>query len=137
MLYRLPEIRQFDRKLGFLDDCSDLQFVILGCLFIPFTEQALERQDVALLERIGNFLEEASTAALQDQNMASVLRIEVGEWLERTPYEAQIEPYLLINTRKITHYIPGLAVQRHQRQEKAIGESFKMKIRRIWRKGKT
>jgi hypothetical protein len=121
LFVRLPDLEpvyreQFDYLAG-----DELPYVVFGSFLIPLMETALESQDVERVRSICAYLEEVASSASTDAELEALLRVEIGEWLSGTQFEAEIEPYLGEQTRRICRYLSGLATQRNSLKAERAG----------------
>ena len=110
---RMPDLEpvyreQFDFLAG-----DELQYVVFGSFLIPVIETALESHDVERVRSICAYLEEVASSANTDAGLEGLLRVEIGEWLSGTQWEAEVEPYLGEQTKRRCRYVSGLATQRN------------------------
>jgi len=132
MIAQLPEVRALDSE-GF-DENSELAYVIFGDHLRPTLETALESGDLKLILRICAFLEEAAVSGKNDDVLRNLLAIEIGEWLEYTPYEAEIAPWLGAETKRICDYVPGRAEQRLRLKSEATEHGFGARFSKLWQR---
>ena len=92
---------------------EELPYVVFGSFLIPVMESALEGQDVVRIRSICAFLEEVASSASTNAGPEGLLRVEIGEWLSGTRWEAEVEPYLGEQTKRRCRYVSGLATQRN------------------------
>jgi hypothetical protein len=132
MIAQLPEVRASDSR-GF-DENSELAYVIFGDHLRPTLETALESGDLKPILRICAFLEEVAVSGKNDGMLHDLLAIEIGEWLGSTPYEAEIAPWLGVETKRICDYVPGLATQRLRLRREAAEHRFGMRVSKLWQR---
>jgi hypothetical protein len=99
---------QFDYMAG-----EELPYVVFGSFLIPLMETALESQDVERVRSICAYIEDVASSACTDAGLETLLRVEIGEWLSGTQWEAEVEPFLGEQTKRICRYVSGLATQRN------------------------
>ena len=99
---------QFDYMAG-----EELPYVVFGSFLIPLMETALESQDVERVRSICAYIEDVASSASTDAGLEALLRVEIGEWLSGTQREAEVEPFLGEQTKRICRYVSGLATQRN------------------------
>ena len=110
---RMPDLEPIYRERF---DClagEELPYVVFGSFLIPLMETGLESQDVERVRSICAYLEEVASSASTDTGLDGPLRVEIGEWLSGTRWEAEVEPYLGDQTKRICRYVSGLATQRN------------------------
>jgi hypothetical protein len=106
---------QFDSMAG-----KELPYVVFGSFLIPQIETALESQDVKRVKSICAYLEEVASSANTDSGLETLIRVEIGEWLSGTRWDAEVEPYLGEKTKRRCRYVSGLETQRNSlKTEKA------------------
>ena len=112
---RIPNLQSLYREqFPYLDDEDlDLPYVIFGSFLIPVLESALENHDAEQVASICSYLEEVAISAGTDAGLEMLLRVEIGEWLESTPWETKIASSLGEHTKRVCRYVPGLATQRN------------------------
>lgn len=99
---------QFDYMAG-----DDLPYVVFGSFLIPQMEAALTSHDFERVRSICAYLEEVASSASTDAGLQNLLKVEIGEWLSGTQWEAEVEPYLGDETKRRCRYVSGLATQRN------------------------
>ena len=102
----------YNDQFSYLDG-EDLPYVVFGAFLIPVLETALENHDAKRVTSICAYLEEAAASARTDAGLEQLLRVEIGEWLSGTPWEAEVATSLGEQTKRISRYVPGLATQRN------------------------
>ncbi len=102
----------YNEQFSYLDR-EDLPYVVFGTFLIPVLETALEDHDAERVKSICAHLEEAAASAKTDAGLEQLLRVEIGEWLSRTPWEAEVAAILGEETKRISRYVAGLATQRN------------------------
>lgn len=127
LLLGLPELRTFDASHFHVLEDPTLVYVIFGDVLIPALEEALERDDQVRISRITRFLEDACTAAEQDNELRTLLVVEIGEWLGYVRHEDRLLPFLSAEAQRILGWVPGLATQR--RSIRAEKEAKKISVR--------
>jgi hypothetical protein len=110
---RMPDLEpvyreQFDYLAG-----HELPYVVFGSFLIPVMETALESHDIERVRSICAYLEEVASSASTDAGLETLLKVEIGEWLSGTQWEAKVEPYLGKQTKLRCRYLSGLATQRN------------------------
>jgi hypothetical protein len=110
---RMPDLEpdyreQFDYLAG-----DEMPYVVFGSFLIPLMETALESHDDERVRSICAYPEEVASSASTDAGLETLLRVEVGEWLSGTQWEAEVEPYLGEQTKRRCRYVSGLAIQRN------------------------
>jgi hypothetical protein len=109
-------------RAGHMGDEEPGRYIVFGSILIPALTAALENGDLGTILPICAFLENASTAAQHDKDLAALMKVEVAEWLEWAANEERLAPWLGTTTKHICNYVQGLATQRIQlkSEEKAI-----------------
>jgi hypothetical protein len=79
------------------------QYIVFGSILMPALTAALESGDLGTILPICN-----------DDSLATLLKIEVAEWLGWVANEERLAPWLGTETKRICNYVPGLATQRLQ-----------------------
>lgn len=123
LFVRVPDLEpiyreQFDYLAG-----EELPYVVFGSFLIPLMETALESQDVERVRLICAYLEEVASSASTDAGLEGLLRVEIGEWLSGTRWEAEVEPYLGDQTKRMCRYVSGLATQRNTLKAEQAGRN--------------
>ncbi|MGH9604501.1 MAG: hypothetical protein ACRD3N_02260 [Terracidiphilus sp.] len=113
LFVRMPDLEPLYREQFSYLTGEELPYVVFGSFLIPVIESALESHDAERIKLISAYLEEAALNASADAGLELLLRVEIGEWLGRTRWEAEIGPYLGDQTKRICRYVPGLASQRN------------------------
>ena len=109
---RMPDLVPLYREqMSYLGD-EELPYVVFGAFLIPVMETALEDQDDGRIRSICTYLEDAAVSASKDAGLEQLLRVEIGEWLSGTQWEAELAPSLGEQTKRICRYGSGLASQR-------------------------
>jgi len=111
-----------------LDDKEHLPTVVMGAILLPALERALDEQNLAPILKICAFLEDAAIAAQDDPRLESLLKTEVGEWLNWAANEDLLAPWLGTETKRLCGYVPGLATQRLTSNEPSVTQSFTSRI---------
>ena len=110
---QVPDLEPMYREqFGYLAG-EELPYVVFGSFLIPIMESALEGQDVECIRSICAFLEDVASSASTNAGLEGLLRVEIGEWLSSTQWEAEVEPYLGEQTKRRCRYVSGLATQRN------------------------
>jgi hypothetical protein len=111
LFLRMPDLeRLYKDQFSYLGD-DELPYAVFGSFLIPALQSALESQDAERVRSICAYLEDVATST--DAGLEVLLRLEVGEWLNGTLWEAELRPYLGEQTKRICRYIPGLGTQRN------------------------
>ena len=109
---RMPDLEPiYSEKFDYLSG-EELPYVVFGSFLIPLMETALDRQDVERVRSICRYLEEVASSANTDVGLETLLRVEIGEWLNGTRWEAEVAPYLGEQTKRRCRYVSGLGTQR-------------------------
>jgi hypothetical protein len=112
LFMRIPDLQPlYQKRFDYLEG-EVLPYVVFGSFLIPVLETALEESDTKRISAICAFLEEAATSAGTDAGLEELLLVEIGEWLGGTRLEAEIEPSLGEQTKRVCRYVSGLATQR-------------------------
>jgi len=110
---RMPDLEPLYREqLSYLDG-EELPYVVFGSFLIPVLETALESHNDERVRSICAYLEEVAVNANTEARLKELLRVEIGEWLRGTPWEAEVGPYVGEQTKRICECVPGLATQRN------------------------
>ncbi len=116
LFMRMPDLEPlYQERFDYLDG-EVLPYVVFGSFLIPVLETALEDSDTERVGVICAFLEDAAASASTDAALEQLLWIEIGEWLEGTPWEAKIAAVLGEQTKRVCRYVSGLAIQRDSRK---------------------
>ncbi len=110
---RMPDLEPIYREQFSYLAGEELPYVVFGTFLIPVIETALKSKDVERVKSICAFLEEVASSASTDAGLEGLLRVEIGEWLSGTQWEAEVEPYLGEQTKHRCRYVSGLATQRN------------------------
>jgi hypothetical protein len=119
----MPDLESLYREQFSYLDGQELPYIVLGTFLIPVLEAALEEHDVERVKSICAYLEEAASSAGTDAGLETLLRVEIGEWLSGTPWEAEVEPYLGEETKRRCRYVSGLAAQRNSLKAERAGRN--------------
>jgi hypothetical protein len=112
---RFPKLEVFYREnFSYMEPDDPAPYIVFGSVLVPALASALESGDLATILPICGFLEEASVDARADDNLSTLIKVEIGEWLNRTIHEDRIAPWLGSETKRICNYVEGLASQRLQ-----------------------
>ena len=116
LFLRFPELRERTDDCMYVDDNNQepMAYVIFGDVLKPFLETSLAEGDLRSILKMCAYLEDAAVSSRQDPALGNLLAVEIGEWLEYTPYESKIGPWLGAETKRICRYVPGLAMQRNE-----------------------
>ena len=80
------------------------------------------------------FIEEVALSGKRDPDLASLVRIELGEKLGWMEHEERLAPHLGEETKRICGYVPGLATQRlesrREREVLTLGQRLLRMLRR-------
>ena len=120
---RFPGLeRLYREQFAYMGTADLAPHIVFGSVLVPALAKAVALGDLATIQRICGFLEDASVAAKTDGSLRTLIKIEVGEWLAWTAGEDQIAPWLGGETRHVCNYVEGLASQRFQlvAEEKAM-----------------
>jgi hypothetical protein len=108
----MPDLEPLYREEFSYLNGEELPYVVFGSFLIPVMETALEDYDAERVRSICDYLEEVAVNASTDADLEQLLRVEIGEWLSGTPWEAAVATSLGEETKRICRYVPGLATQR-------------------------
>jgi hypothetical protein len=112
---RFPALEvTYHAKFAYMKGDEPGPYLVFGSILIPALTTALEDEDLGFILPICAFLEDVSTAAQQENDLATLMRVEVAEWLRWTANEERLAPWLGSETKHICNYVPGLATQRLQ-----------------------
>ena len=110
---RLPKLEAVYRaEFGYMGGEEAVQYIVFGSILIPALTTALEEADLATILPICAFFEDVSEAAHHDNDLRTLMRIEVAKWLGWAANEERLAPWLGSETKRICGYVPGLATQR-------------------------
>ena len=110
---RLPKLEAVYRaEFGYMEGEEAVQYLVFGSVLIPALTTALEEADLAVILPICEFLEDVSEAARHDNDLLTLMRIEVAKWLGWAANEERLAPWLGSETKRICGYVPGLATER-------------------------
>jgi predicted DNA-binding ribbon-helix-helix protein len=115
-------------RFDYMGTETDVQYIVFGSVLIPALEEALSARDLSSILPVCAFLEDVAEAARKDSYLESLLRIEVGEWLGGAANESLLTPWLGSETKRICRYVPGLATQRRELQEKQEKRSLASRL---------
>jgi hypothetical protein len=102
LFQRFPRLRTvLETQFDYMGNETFVQYVVFGSLLIPTLEEALSESNLAMILPICAFLEDVAQAAKTDQDLESLLRIEVGEWLGEAANESLLAPWLGTETKRI------------------------------------
>src|SRR5579863_6430961 len=119
----MPDLESLYRDQFSYLDGEELPYAVFGSFLIPILEAALEEHDVERVKSICAYLEEAASSAGTDAGLETLLRVEIGEWLSGTPWEAEVEAYLGEQTKRRCGYVSGLATQRNSLKAERAGRN--------------
>jgi len=120
---RMPDLEPTYREQFKYLAGEEPPYVVFGSFLIPLMETALEGQDVERVKSICAYLEEVASSASTDSGLEGLLRVEIGEWLSVTRWEAEIEPYLGDQTKRRCRFVSGLATQRNTLKAEQAGRN--------------
>lgn len=124
-----PELEAAYRaKFGYLGDDEAIRYIVFGSILIPALTAALEEGDSETVLRLCAFLEDASVAAHHDNSLATLLKVEVAEWLGWASNEERLAPWLGAETKRLCNYVPGLATQRLQLRSKEKAKTVSARL---------
>jgi hypothetical protein len=112
LFVRMPNLEALYREQFSYLDGEEFPYTVFGSFLIPVLEAALEEHDVERVKSICAYLEEVASGAGTDAGLETLLRVEIGEWLSGTRWEAEIAPYLGEQTKHRCRYVSGVATQR-------------------------
>lgn len=112
LFVRMPDLEPLYRDQFSYLDGEELPYVVFGSFLIPVIETALKNQDAERVRSICAYLDEVAANAKTDAGLEGLLRVEIGEWLSGTPWEAEVATNLGEQTKRKYRYVPGLATQR-------------------------
>jgi hypothetical protein len=112
---RFPKIEATYRaNYAYMGDDEAIHYIVFGSILIPALTVALEKGDLGTILPFCAFLEDVSIAARHDNYLATLLKVEVAEWLGWVANEERLAHWLGSETKHIFNYVPGLAAQRLQ-----------------------
>jgi hypothetical protein len=111
---RFPRLRaEWEARFAYMGK-DQPPHIVFGSLLTPSLEEALAAGNLGLILPLCAFLEDVADASKQDDRLANLLRVEIGEWLDGVANEAMLAPWLGRETKRICGYMPGLAIQRKE-----------------------
>jgi hypothetical protein len=126
---RFPKLEATYRaEFAYMGDDEAIHYIVFGSILIPTLTAALEEGDLGVILSICAFLEDASVAARHDNLLATLLKVEVAEWLGWAANEERLAPWLGAETKRVCNYIPGLATQRLQLRSEAKANTITRRI---------
>ena len=126
---RFPKLEDAYRaKFGYMGDDEAIHYIVFGSILIPALTAALEEGDLGVILPICAFLEDTSVAARHDNYLATLLKVEVAEWLGWASNEERLAPWLGPETKRLCNYVPGLAAQRLQLLSEAKENTISRRI---------
>lgn len=126
---RFPKLEATYRaKFAYMGGDEAIHYIVFGSILIPALTAALEEGDLGIILPICAFLEDASIAARHDNFLATLLKVEVAEWLGWAANEERLAPWLGSETKRVCNYIPGLATQRLQLRSEAKANTVSRRI---------
>jgi hypothetical protein len=131
MFSRFPEMRAgYETQVASVKAAGKgpLPFSAFGGVLVPALESAMEKGDLRRIGSLCAYLEDVAWGARNDLRLRSLLRIEIGEWLEYVANEDRITQYLGSETRRVCRYVPGLATQRRRLKEEKRARSLKVRM---------
>jgi hypothetical protein len=97
LLSRFPTI-----KATYHDpDWDDLPYLVFGCVLIPALEADLKLGDTDEIVSLCSFIEECAVCARQDNMLAELIKVEIGEWLQEVTYREGLAPFLGRETKRL------------------------------------
>ncbi len=112
---RFPKLEAtYHAEFAYMGDEEDIHYIVFGSILIPALTAALAEGDLGIILPIRAFLEDASVAARHDSFLATLMKVEVGEWLGWVANEDRLAPWLGSETKRVCNYIPGLPTQQLQ-----------------------
>ena len=115
MFRRFPDLEiVYSRDFYYMGEAEPSHYLAFGGVLIPALEQALARSDAARIQAISEYLEEVAVASEADSNLADLIRIEVGEWLDSASHGDVLQPWLGQETKRLCGYVSGLGMQRRK-----------------------
>ncbi|MGI4826661.1 MAG: hypothetical protein ACRYFU_00465 [Janthinobacterium lividum] len=126
---RLPKLEATYRsQFAYMGEDEAIHYIVFGSILIPALTTALDEGDLRVIVPICAFLEDASVAARHDNFLATLLKVEVAEWLGWAANEDRLAPWLGSETKRVCNYIPGLATQRIQVRSEAKASTIAARI---------
>ena len=140
LFHMLPFVEErYRESFAYLEGEAPLPYLVFGAVLVPSLEQALAAGDLAKILKIAAFLEEASEGADGDVELATLLRIEIGDWLKRLEHEDRLAMWLGPATRRVCDYVPGLAMGNNQlaeaRNEAGLVHRLKTRLGDLLKRG--
>jgi hypothetical protein len=126
---RFPKLEATYRaEFAYMGDEEAIHYIVFGSILIPALTAALEEGDLGVILPICAFLEDASVAARHDNYLATLMKVEVAEWLGWAANEERLAPWLGSETKRVCNYIPGLATQRLQLRNEAKANTISRRM---------
>jgi hypothetical protein len=133
---RFPKYQEiWDSQSKSMDDARSIQYDVFGSVLVPALEEALSAGNLGTILKISAFLEDASEAARYDRSLESLLRVEIGEWLQDAPNVTLLAPWLGTETKRVCGYLTEVVTQRivsrEDQKERTLGKrafSFLQKL---------
>ena len=126
---RFPKLEATYRAdYAYMGDDKATQYIVFGSILIPALTVALDKGDLGTILPFCAFLEDVSIAARHDNYLATLLKVEVAEWLGWVANEERLAPWLGSETKRICNYVPGLATQRLQLRSEAKTNTIARRI---------
>ena len=112
---RFPNLEAtYSSECAELLDEPPMPYIVFGDILMPELARALEARDLGVILRICAFLEDVAESARQNGDLSTLMKVEVGEWLEFAANEDVLSPWLGAETKLLCDYVSGLATQRRQ-----------------------
>jgi hypothetical protein len=139
LFVRFPNLQAtYCSEYEYLCDEPPMPYIVFGDMLMPELARALEAKDLGVILRICAFLEDVAEAARQENNLRTLMKVEVGEWLEFAANEDVLLPWLGMETKLVCDYVPGLATQRRklaaEKETKSIRSYLSSRIKSLLRK---
>jgi hypothetical protein len=129
LFVRFPNLQvTYCSEFEYLCDEPPMPYVVFGSILMPELVRALEAKDLGVTLRICAFFEDVAEAARKDNGLRTLMKVEVGEWLEYTANEDVLSPWLGTETKLVCNYVPRLATQRRKLAAEKDGKSIRSRF---------
>ena len=99
---RFPKLEAVYRaEFEYMGGEEAVQYIVFDSILIPALTTALQEADLITILPICAFFEDVSDAARHDNDLLTLLRIEVAEWLGWAENEERLAPWLGSETKRI------------------------------------
>ena len=126
---RFPQFKEiWSTRFDTRGDEKSIQSIVFASVLIPALEEALSTGNLGTILKISAFLEDAAEDAQNDRALEALLRVEVGEWLERAANVSLLAPWLGTETKRICRYVPGVSAQKIASREEQTKRSLGIRL---------